>query len=33
MARIEGGDPDRVTDDYTVRVLAAQAKTCGRIRS
>jgi hypothetical protein len=29
MARIEGVEPDRVTDEYTARVLAAQAKTWG----
>ena len=29
MARIEGVEPDRVTDEYTARALAAQAKTWG----
>ena len=29
MARIEGVEPDRVNDEYTARVLAAQAKTWG----
>jgi hypothetical protein len=29
MARIDGVDPQHVTDDYTTRVLAAQAKTWG----
>ncbi len=29
MARIEGVDPAKVSDDYTAKVLAAQAKTWG----
>ena len=29
MARIDGVDPARVTDEYTGRVLAAQVKTWG----
>lgn len=29
MARVDGVDPEHVSDDYTARVLAAQAKTWG----
>jgi hypothetical protein len=29
MARIDGVDPTRVTDEYTAKVLAAQATTWG----
>jgi alkylhydroperoxidase family enzyme len=29
MARVEGVDPEQVSDEYTARVLAAQAKTWG----
>ena len=29
MARIDGVDPERVSDDYTAKVLAGQAKTWG----
>ena len=29
MARIDGVDPDTVSDDYVAKVLAAQAKTWG----
>ena len=29
MARIDGVDPNTVSDDYVVKVLAAQAKTWG----
>lgn len=29
MARIEGVDPARVADEYSAKVLAAQAKTWG----
>ena len=29
MARIDGVDPRQVADEYTARVLAAQAKTWG----
>lgn len=29
MARVEGVDPGQVSDDYTAKVLAAQAKTWG----
>ena len=29
MARIDGIDPERLTDDYTARVLRAQAKAWG----
>ena len=29
MARIDGVDPERVADDYTAKVLAAQAKRWG----
>ena len=29
MARIEGLDPNQITDDYTSRVLEAQAKNWG----
>jgi hypothetical protein len=30
MARVEAVDPSRVSDEYTARVLAAQAKTWKR---
>jgi hypothetical protein len=29
MKRVEGVDPGRVADDYTAKVLAAQARTWG----
>ena len=29
MARVEGVDPGQVSDEYTAKVLAAQAKTWG----
>jgi alkylhydroperoxidase family enzyme len=29
MARIDGVDPDKVANEYTAKVLAAQAKTWG----
>jgi hypothetical protein len=29
MRRVEGVDPGRVADDYTAKVLAAQARTWG----
>lgn len=29
MARIDGVDPSKVSDDYVAKVLAAQAKTWG----
>lgn len=32
MARVESVDPDQVSDDYTAKVLVAQAKTWGAPR-
>lgn len=29
MARVEGVNPEEVSDEYTAKVLAAQAKTWG----
>jgi hypothetical protein len=31
MTRINGVDPEHVSDDYTAKVLAAQAKTWGAL--